>query len=334
MFLLLSQILLWLLITVILYQLLLKVIPRSYLTLLGGFILFAIIVLAFFFPNERLVAAAWTVLSFPLKPLGATILLLAVALNQGFKNRNLVVAALLILLLSSMPFLANLLAQRLELGEVTQGARTTATAAPATQTAGAIVLLGRGTTKANLPYRTQIQLTDTGDRILYAAQLYQQQVSFGSQPLVIVSAGPRAELEGSRDQTVEANDITTLLTQLGVPRERIVLETRSTDLRTSAVETAGILRSRGLAGTRVIIVTSGINSRRARLTFADVGLNVISRPTNFIAFQPGATPRPRIRVESFLPSVEALTVTTRIVEEFLTTIYYSLRGWLAPTGYR
>lgn len=330
MFLLLSQILLWLVITVILYQLLLKVIPRAYLTLLGGFILFAIIVLAFFFPNERLVSAAWSVLSFPLKPLGATILLLAVYLNQGRKNKNLIVAALMIVLISSTPFLSNLLARSLELGEINR-ARTGAVTAPATQPVGAIILLGRGTTKANLPYRTQIQLTDTGDRILYTAQLYRQQVNQGSSPIVVVSAGPRDELEGNRDQTVEANDIATLLTQLGVPRDRIVLETRSQDLHTSAVEVANTLRTRGLQrNTPVILVTSGINSRRARLTFSDVGLTVIPRPTNFVAFQSGALPRLRLRVESFLPSVESLTVTTRIVEEFFTTIYYSLRGWLAP----
>jgi hypothetical protein len=124
MFLLLTQVLLWLLVTVILYNLLLKVIPRTYLTLLGGLFLFAIIVLAFFFPNERLVATAWSILSFPLKPVGATILLLIVALNQGLKKRNQVVAALLILLISSTPFLSTLLARSLELGEVSQTART------------------------------------------------------------------------------------------------------------------------------------------------------------------------------------------------------------------
>jgi len=332
MFLLLTQVLLWLLLTVILYNLLLKVIPRSYLTLLGGLFLFAVIVLAFFFPNDRLVSAAWSVLSFPLKPVGATILLLSIALNQGLKKRNQVVAALVILLISSTPFLSTLLARSLELGEVTQGARTGTLAAPAAQTAGAIVVLGRGTTQPNLPPRTQIQLTDTGDRILYAAQLYREQLDLGSQPIVIVSAGPRADLQGNRDQTIEANDIATLLTQLGVPREQIVVEPRSEDLRSSAEEVNRILSSRGLGGTRVIVVTSGLNSRRARLTFADVGLNVISRPTDFYGIQPGATPNVPIGVRSFIPNVESLTITTRIVDEFFTSLYYYLRGWLAPVA--
>jgi uncharacterized SAM-binding protein YcdF (DUF218 family) len=231
---------------------------------------------------------------------------------------------------SSTPFLSNLLARSLELGEVTQISRTGTATPPAAQPAGAIVVLGRGTTQANVPYRTQIQLTETGDRILYTANLYREQVNLGSQPLVIVSAGPRDDLQGNQDQTSEANDIASLLTQLGVPRDRILTETRGVDLRSSAEQVSQILRARNLGNTRVIIVTSGLNSRRARLTFSRVGLNVISRPTDFYGFQSGATPRLRIRIESFLPSVESLGVTTRIVEEFFTTIYYSLRGWLTP----
>lgn len=323
MFLLLTQVLLWLIITAILYQLLTKVIPKQYLTALGALFLFAIIVLAFFFPNDRLVSSLWNVISFPLKPVGATIILLSIALRQGLeKSKNLISAAFLILLVSSTPFLANLLAQGTELG----AARNVA--AP-TGVAGAIVVLGRGTTQANLPPRPQIQLTDTGDRILYAAQLYREQANAGRNPIVIVSAGPREDLQGSQN---EGNDIAALLTQLGVPRSQIIVDTRGTDLRSSAVSVDRILSERNLRRTPVILVTSGINSRRARLTFSDVGLNVVARPTDFVVVQPGATPRQRLRVESFVPSVEALTVTTRVFEEFLASIYYSLRGWLSPAN--
>lgn len=325
MFLLLTQVLLWLLITVILYQLLTKVIPKQYLTALGALFLFAIIVLAFFFPNDRLVSSLWNVISFPLKPVGASIILLSIALRQGVdksNSKNLISAAFLILLVSSTPFLANILAQGTELG----AARNVA--AP-TGAAGAIVVLGRGTTQANLPPRPQIQLTDTGDRILYAAQLYRQQADTGRSPLVIVSAGPREDLQGNQN---EGNDIADLLAQLGVPRSQIVVDNRGTDLRSSAVSVDRILSDRGLRREPVILVTSGINSRRARLTFADVGLNVVARPTDFVVVQPGATPRQRLRVESFVPSVEALTVTTRVFEEFLASIYYSLRGWLSPAN--
>ncbi|MBE9125155.1 MULTISPECIES: YdcF family protein [unclassified Coleofasciculus] len=319
MFELLTQILLWLIIAVILYNLFKKVIPKEYFTLLGALLLFGLIVIAFFFPDNNVVSTLWNVMSFPLKPVGASIVLLSLALRNGLKAKNQVVAALLILLISSTPFFANLLAQGAE-----QQAFTPQEAA--TQTASAIVVLGQGTTQPNLPPRTQIQLTDTGDRILYAAQLYRES---GNQPLVIASAGPRPNLEGSGAQVAEANDIRTLLVQLGVPQNQIVVEPKGTDLRTSAEAVEDILRNRGLADNRVFLVTSAFNSRRAQRTFAEVGLtNIVAKPTNFFRFQPGATPRLRIQIESFVPSVEALTVTTRIVEEFLSRLYYLLRGWL------
>ena len=315
MFLLLTQVLLWILITVIIYNLLLKVIPRTYLTLLGGFLLFAIIVLAFFFPNDTLVRTVWNVLSFPLKPVGATIVLLAAALNQGQK-RNLIVSALVILLLSSIPFVSTVLARPLELGEIPQAATTGTAAAPV----GAIVVLGQGTTQPSLPPRSQIQLTDEGSaRIRRAAQLYQEQVTAGNQPIVIASAG------------AEADNVATVLTQFGVPQGQIVPESRSQDLRTSAVEVNRILTSRGVGGRPVFLVTSAINSRRARLTFSQERINVVTQPASFVATEPRTREAQTISVQSFIPSVDALSVTTRIVEEFYTTIYYSLRGWLAPS---
>lgn len=316
MFLLLTQVLLWLLITVIIYNLLLKVIPRAYLTLLGGFLLFTIIVLAFFFPNDTLVRTAWSVLSFPLKPVGATIVLIAAALNQGLKNRNLIVAALMILLLTSIPFVSTVLARPLELGAFPRTAPA-ATTAPA----GAIVVLAQGTTQPSLPPRTQIQLTDEGsNRLRRAAQLYQEQVSAGNQPVVIASAGQ------------EANNVATVLNQFGVPQGQIVVESRSRDLRTSAEQVNAILRSRAIQDRPVFLVTSAINSRRASLAFSQVGVNVVTQPANFVSTEPGTREARNITVESFIPSVDALSVSTRILEEFYTTIYYSLRGWLSPTA--
>ncbi|MFP4099921.1 YdcF family protein [Coleofasciculus sp.] len=322
MFFLLTRILLWLLIAVILYNLFKKVIPKEYFTLLGGLFLFGFIVVAFFSPGNDAVSTIWEVLSFVLKPVGASIVLLGFALRQGLdKSKNQVMAALLILLLASTPFFSNLLAATTEQTVVTPEAA-------GAQTASAIVVLGQGTTQPDEPPRTQIQLTDTGDRILYAAQLYRQS---GNNPLVVVSAGPRPNLEGTREQIVEANDIRALLVQFGVPQTRIVVEPTGTDLRTSAEEVEDILRDRGIADNRIFLVTSAYNSRRAQQAFRSVGLNnIVTKPTDFFTVQPGATFTINQWIESFIPSVEALTVTTRIVEEFYASIYYYLRGWQAP----
>jgi len=290
--------------------------------LLGGLFLFGFIVVAFFSPGNDAISTIWQVLSFFLKPVGASIVLLGFALRQGLdKSKNQVMAALLILLLASTPFFSNLLAASTEQAVVTPESA-------AAQTASAIVVLGQGTTQPDEPPRTQIQLTDTGDRILYAAQLYRQS---GNNPLVVVSAGPRPNLQGNQDQIVEANDIRALLVQFGVPQTRIVLEPTGTNLRTSAEEVEDILRDQGIADNRVFLVTSAYNSRRAQQAFRSVGLNnIVAKPTGFFTVQPGTTSTVNQWIESFIPSVEALTVTTRIVEEFYASIYYYLRGWQAP----
>jgi uncharacterized SAM-binding protein YcdF (DUF218 family) len=92
------------------------------------------------------------------------------------------------------------------------------------------------------------------------------------------------------------------------------------------------LRGRAIQNRPIFLVTSAINSRRASLAFSQVGINVVTQPANFVSTEPGTREARNITVQSFIPSVDALSVSTRILEEFYTTVYYSLRGWLSPTA--
>ena len=334
MFLLITRVLLWLLVGLIIYYVLLQLIPKNWLAVLGGLLIFALVILAFFNPDAQLVSPTWSLLSIPFKPVGLSILLLflgVINIKKGeisTPGKLLISISLLLLLLSSTPFLAYQLAQGTEMEAIRadqlQGVPL------GSERATAIVLLGWGTTQANLPYRTQIQLTERGDRILYTAELYNQQTNLNNNPLVIVSAGPRTNLEGREQQRIEAIDIAILLQRLGVPSSQIVLEQKGINLRISALEVQNILKQRELDNQNIILVTSGINNRRAKLTFAHIGIRVISRPTDFYGFQQQAIPKRRISIEDFLPSVDALVITTRVVEELLGSVYYFLRGWLSP----
>lgn len=341
MFSLLTWVLLWLLVATIVYYLLVQFIPKQFLTWLGGIFLFLLLVGAFFYPNNNFVSSVWSIFSFPLKPLGLSLVLLMAALKNGVKkvSGNLVFTALIILLISSVPILAYQIAQQVEqeaillvqqIQQVCQVQCPDPRTLTAAQRPGAIVLIGQGTTQANIPLRTQIQLTDTGDRILYTAQLYREQVDLGNNPLVIVSAGPRPELEGDENNVVEARDIGLLLERIGVPSAQIIREPTGVDLYTSAAAVDRVLRNRNIRDRPVILVTSAVTIRRANLTFSKFGIKVIPRPTNFYTIQGNANPRRRLRVADFIPSVEALVITTRVIEEYLTYIYYFLRGFLAP----
>jgi len=244
----------------------------------------------------------------------------ALITNGGIRNPapRMILAALLVLILSSMPVVAYWFAEQ---AERDAAARTVC----CDETAAAIVLLGKGTTQPHIPNRVAIQLTEAGNRLPYAAVLYSKKVA----PMVIVTAGPRRELEG---YVGEAKDIETLLANnMGVPRSSIVLDNNGSNIRTSAEEVRKILDSRG-AGRKVILVTSAMQMRRASLTFAHMGMQVIPRPTDFYTFQStaGGTSRLRLDAGDFLPSAEALLTTTKVFDEYFGSVYYYLRGWQAP----
>ena len=287
-------------------------------------LLISLLILAFFAPDTPVGAAIFGLVAFFFKPLGFSLTLLVIAsaliTNGGIRNPapRMILAALLVLILSSMPVVAYWFAEQ---AERDAAARTVC----CDETAAAIVLLGKGTTQPHIPNRVGIQLTDTGNRLPYAAVLYSKKVA----PMVIVTAGPRRELEG---YVGEAKDIETLLANnMGVPRSSIVLDNNGSNIRTSAQEVRKILDSRG-AGRKVILVTSAMQMRRASLTFAHMGMQVIPRPTDFYTFQStaGGTSRLRLDAGDFLPSAEALLTTTRVFDEYFGSVYYYLRGWQAP----
>ncbi|MBD1866490.1 YdcF family protein [Oculatella sp. FACHB-28] len=334
MFELLTRILLWALIGIILWRIFLNVIPRIYLTWLGGLLIFTFVILAFLNPTDDTVGAVWQILSIPLKPLGLSLLLLLSAMRSGIKAvaGNLVLAAALILLFSSLPLTAYWLTSQ---SERSAEAFATNDNIPALTSAQAIVVLGDSSGLLDSSYRTRTELDEDGistnltPRLLYAARLYQEA---GSNPLVIVSAGLQ-DREG--EDTNEVQSITNLLAGTGVPSNRIVIDSESAGARTSAEAVVEILEDRGINNddASVVLVGSAVSIRRASSTFGRLDVAVIPRPTEFSALSLPGSDDFTLRIADFVPSVDALALTTRVVDEYLTSIYYFLRGWLSnPMG--
>jgi uncharacterized SAM-binding protein YcdF (DUF218 family) len=337
MFLLLVRIFLWLLVSLLLYFFLLKFIPKSWLTILGGLIIFALIVVSFYDPSKSISAPAWRVFAFPFRPVGMSVLLLLLGWVRLLgKTANvkaakpLITSGLAILLIFSIPIIGDKLVQAYEKDTIVAD-RERQENVKTNEPAAAIVLLGQDTTKNNLPYRQHIQLTDRGDRLLYASQIYQdQKINKGRAPLIIISAGPREYLSGKEKDRLEAPDISRVLQGLNVPQSDILLETESNSIHQSATKVKKKLAEQKLLDQPVMLVTSGLQMRRAQLTFVHEGINVIAMPTEFYSFQPKAKPPRKITTVDFLPSVEGLGLSTKVVDEFFGSIYYFLRGWLSP----
>ncbi len=377
-FLLLTQVLLWLLIGLVAWFVLLKALPRAF---LGGLVLLLIVVvlaLTFFQgpPNGAgtVLEILWRIISFPFTPLGLGLVLLTVLLTRKKLTewmRRTILIVLTLVALGSLPVVAYYLAQELEM-EAIELVRPL----PALNVPGArrvIVLMGQGTTRPFLrpPQDTRptsppkveraispetfqilsqqpIQLTEQGDRIFYAARLYQEELARGSNPVIIVSASDRSDRqrkEGERrEDASESRDIQTFLTQtLGVRVADIRLGLDGNSIQNSALEVKRILSQQGInAANQLVLVTTGMNMHRAALTFGSVfdEAFVYARPTDFRTIPPASNLSQLVRgrdlverqlqVTDFLPDARAFSLTSEAFEEYINAFYYFLRGWIKP----
>lgn len=388
-FLLLTQVLLWIVVGLITWFVLLKALPRAFLSMLVLLLILAVLVISFVGgapADGGILETLWKIISFPLTPLGLGIVLIWVLLS-GTKltkvARNIMLVALVLLALGSFPAVAYFLAQELEM-EAVELIRATPPLESGAQRV--IVLLGQGTTRTQLrprrgeaptepvavtcppectpaapPPRIErpvleeqyqvlsnlpIQLTEQGDRLIYAAKLYQEEGNRGTDPVILVSAGTRnnrAWKEGEKKEDVsEARDIQIFLTQtMGVPERDMILNHDDGSVRRSAEQVQQILNSQRINfGNQLMLVTSGINMHRSYLTFQRLFEDtlIIARPTDFYSLPPanrlgrvvqGADlVENRLLVSDFVPNAEAFCISSRAIEEYLTALYYFLRGWI------
>lgn len=184
----------------------------------------------------------------------------------------------------------------------------------------AIVVLG-GSAGPALPPRTGVELGESGDRLLRAAELYH----LGKAPIVLVSGGrtPWSDLGGS-----EAEDMSVLLERFGVPRGAIVKEDGSRNTRENAQQTKNLLEQRGLR--RILLVTSALHMPRAFALFERAGLEVTPAPTDFYLVRVGRRGSGKTHAGEWIfqivPEVGNLSRSTDALKEYLAMAYYRMRG--------
>jgi uncharacterized SAM-binding protein YcdF (DUF218 family) len=166
----------------------------------------------------------------------------------------------------------------------------------------AIVVLGGGITPALPPARTFPDLTESADRLWLAARLFRDGVA----PRVIVSGGGFMARDGE-PATTEAAAMRLFLLDLGVPPDAIVPEDRS-------INTIENIRNvhRIIGDGRVALVTSAYHMPRALRIAAHEKLAVAAFPTDYRAL-----PQARPFWEDWIPTVEALSISTIALKEIL-----------------
>jgi len=375
-FLLLTQVFLWLIIGVTIWFVLTKVLPKEILRWMVLLLILIVLVLSFFRgapADGGVLEILWRIISLPLRPLGlVTILLLFLLFGNKLKplTRNVLLGGVLILALGSLPFVAYFLAQELEM-EAIEVIRP-APDLPA-DSRRLIVLLGQGSTRLQLrppkntaptsppkverPIRQEtfqiltqlpIQLTEKGNNIIYAAKLFQEETSRGGRPLVVVSAGryrDRIRKSGEKKEEIsESSTIQTVLTQqFNVPATDILLDHDSLTVHDSAINVKKLLNDQRVPfGNQLMLVGSAMSMNRAYLTFQQIldEASIIARPADFHTL-PASKSLARLvqgsdlverdlGIPDFLPSADAFCLSSKAYEEYLTSLFYFLRGWIRP----
>ncbi len=118
---------------------------------------------------------------------------------------------------------------------------------------------------------------------------------------VYSDSGPEAEISGR------------ILKSLGVPEDKILLETKSVNTTQNAIFTAEIMHAKNFQ--KPLVVTSAFHMRRAALNFARQGFEIIPYPTNFTVSQ-----NPEFHYTKLRPQAEALLLNVTVMQEILRTL--------------
>lgn len=249
-------------------------------------------------------------------PLGLSCLLLLVALGFGYKRSRWtflpILLAFIILMTASNVRFSNSIVTSLERQYLPQ---------ENTPKAEAIVVLGGATRNDEFP-RIMPDMSDRGDRLLYAVKLYKD----GAAPWILLTGG-RIQWYGG--ESSEAESMAAIMEIMGVPREAILLESRSLNTYENAVYTKEILERRNI--DKILLVTSAIHMPRSLAIFKKQGINAIPAPTDFLVSDRNLIESKfslESRILSFFPNPESLDRTTQALKEYLGTFIYQLRGWL------
>lgn len=246
-------------------------------------------------------------------PLGLSIGIMLLALiflqaGKGGLAKMLLLLCLLCLSIPSMPVFSAFLVRTLEMDYPAQPIYRYSSAE-------AIVIRSGGVATAR-PVSLAARPEETFDRLYQGYRLYKA----GKAPVILLSGGSISwrTKEGGFPESVLMAEI---LRGMGVPKARILVESRSRNTHENAVLSKKLLESRGIDS--ILLSTSALHMPRALACFRRAGLKAEPAPGDFLT-----EVTDRTNFLDFLPSAGALEDSTAVIKEYLGMAYYSLRGWL------
>jgi uncharacterized SAM-binding protein YcdF (DUF218 family) len=200
------------------------------------------------------------------------------------------------------------------LAETTSGGYTRLERVADAKGAKTIVVLGSGArTFRHGSQVIDLPMPTTALRTMEAARLYQL---LGA-PTVILSGGVTDR--DAPDARPESESMRAVILRLGVPAERLVLESTSTTTITEADAVRTMLGARRT--DPILLVTSPTHMRRSLAVFEAAGMKPIPAAA---ATWPDKSPL----ACRWCPTHEALEVSDSVVYEQVAWLYYWAQGWL------
>ena len=187
------------------------------------------------------------------------------------------------------------------------------------------VVLG-GATRWQVPPRPLPEISELGDRIIYAAHLYKA----GTADRLVLTGGWLDWQTGDGIGNSEAHDMQVLLGVMGVPAEATLLEEKSLNTYENAVFTKKLLDEAGIE--RVLLITSASHMPRSVAIFEKQGIQVIPAPTDFYVTEID-TGSDSLALDwsnalfHLIPQSSYLSMTSLAMKEYIGQVVYTLRGW-------
>jgi uncharacterized SAM-binding protein YcdF (DUF218 family) len=250
-------------------------------------------------------------------PLGLASIFIFMALLFWKKrkfSKFMLILSFLILFIGGNRYIANSLAKSLEWQY---------SSLPTIRSVDLIVVLGGGTEPEISP-RPITEVNAAGDRVIYAAKLYQDH----PEAKLLLSGGDIDFLDQS--DSTPARDMADLLKLMGVPESAMILQDQSQNTHEDALYSCEKIKAAGYKN--VLLVTSAMHMPRSMKLFEKQGCMVKAAPTDYTitktAWQQTWHPSFEEFLINLVPSYSNLSQVTKSMKEYIGMFTYHLKGWL------
>jgi uncharacterized SAM-binding protein YcdF (DUF218 family) len=121
----------------------------------------------------------------------------------------------------------------------------------------------------------------------------------------------------------------TILELFDIPRDDMILESRSLNTHDNAIFTKEILEQEQFK--KILLVTSAAHMPRSLAIFRRAKIDAIPAPADFMVSDRNLIESrysKESRILSLIPTAESLDFTTQALREYIGMFIYRLRGWL------